>query len=200
MDTASIATPFHAACASGNVALAAEILGSAADGGELLHFHTHDKDADTALHIACRMGKDHVVRFLLERSEGGKLLDVNATNGGGVTPLTLASMFGRLECVKVLLLGRPVEVNVNIMDKFQMTALTHSLARCEPEISKCLIATGRITDTRLDRILLFMETDKEFRRIEGWEESVELIRRFHADRNILVRELRRELSLPPLKK
>jgi ankyrin repeat protein len=89
----------------------------------LYHYHANiskqDESGQTAMSYAATMGRENILRLLLQSEEGRKL--VICTDNFGETPLMLAAKNGRVGAVRILLETGLVDINAK--DRFGSTAL-----------------------------------------------------------------------------
>ncbi|ODQ54799.1 hypothetical protein SAICODRAFT_17788 [Saitoella complicata NRRL Y-17804] len=82
---------------------------------------------------------------LLNRASASKLVDVDAQDESGTTPLIMAACFGRTDVVKALL---EAHADVNKQDKYGWTATMWASNNNHPDLIKELVAHGASTTTK----------------------------------------------------
>jgi hypothetical protein len=95
----------------------------------------------TPLGVAATSGSPEIVQALLSTKS---YLDVNAEQPGGHTPLTLASMRGRADVVRLLLAAK---ADLNAANKDGKTALTLASENDRQEVVELLTAAGAAIST-----------------------------------------------------
>ena len=84
----------------------------------------------TALHIACKVGDEEVIKLLVEHGA-----DINACDGDGFTPLQLAAIHGNMQVVKKLV---ELKVDVSLTTADGKDAADYAQMNEEPEIEEYL--------------------------------------------------------------
>ncbi|KAF9894991.1 hypothetical protein FE257_004615 [Aspergillus nanangensis] len=97
------------------------------------------------LSLAAEHGMAGVVEMLLARDD----VDVNARDGGGMTPLLWATWLGKEAVARVLLLQGP-RVCVNVEDVFCRTPLSYAAAAGSEEIVRLLLEREDIDPEMVD--------------------------------------------------
>ena len=105
------------------------------------HLETENhSDSYSPLFIASQEGHTDVVRVLISHFDNELQSNfVNETNDDGMTSLMVASCYGQLECMKLLL---EAGANVHERDTEGSTALVYCSYRCSQEAAKLLLDYG----------------------------------------------------------
>ncbi|KAK9883376.1 hypothetical protein WA026_001548 [Henosepilachna vigintioctopunctata] len=106
-----------------------------------VNVHAFDHFGDTALHMVSGRGDFTMLKFLLNLEPP---LNINAQNGEGLTPLSLAVIGSHNKCVKLLL---EKGANPNIGDKNGKSPLAFSVADGNTYLSKLLLHQGANVNT-----------------------------------------------------
>jgi ankyrin repeat protein len=93
-----------------------------------------DEAKRTPLHHAAASGNLELMRILIDQGH----LDINARDGAGLTPLTLAIMAGKTETVKFLLENH-ADVSLTSDETYRMTPLHYAALQGNKEIVKLLL-------------------------------------------------------------
>jgi ankyrin repeat protein len=100
-----------------------------------------DANNKTALHIACRYGKDDVAKYLLKKGA-----DVDVKDETNATALHYASALGNLEMVKALIKSKTKALHWGA--KWENTPLHLACERGHPEVVKLLLDKGADIEAR----------------------------------------------------
>ncbi|XP_063965713.1 uncharacterized protein LOC129276853 [Lytechinus pictus] len=127
-------TPLHIASGKGHLDCTKRLVCGGSD------IHKFDDGGCTALHIAAKEGHANVMKFLVH--EGKNV--VNTGDKNGLTPLQFASLYGHLECTRLL---ASITDDINKGDSSGLTSLHRSAENNKLDVTKYLVNQGaRITE------------------------------------------------------
>eukprot|EP01104_Vermistella_antarctica_P020378 TRINITY_DN869_c2_g1_i1.p1 TRINITY_DN869_c2_g1~~TRINITY_DN869_c2_g1_i1.p1 ORF type:complete len:167 (+),score=47.49 TRINITY_DN869_c2_g1_i1:140-640(+) len=112
----------------------AETVAALLDKGADIHSLTDDGFKWTPLHLACREGKEDIVRVLLDRSA-----DTEMKTAYGSTPLHVASKNGRTDIVRLLLGHKAV---IDSVDNNGLAPLYGACVKGNDETARLLLDHG----------------------------------------------------------
>lgn len=120
----------------------------------------------TAVHIAARNGNSHFLNYLCQK---GIPFNVNAvTEWPFITPLHLASRFGHLEVVEILISR---EANVNVRDAIGLLPIEHAAQRSHLAVFKALLKSDSERPSRRFDYLVGALMAKDTERMADAESS-----------------------------
>lgn len=132
-----------------------------------------DAQDNTALHHAVHWGRTGIVRLLLDAGADATIDNIN----GHETPLILAVLMGRTDCVRLLLEKRDCSKEINKRIEGITTLLHMAVASGHTEIVRLLLQHG--ADVNIKR-RLFNDTPFDIAIREKREEIVSLLRQYGA--------------------
>jgi len=143
----------------------------------------------TLLHYACWDNRSSpVIPLLLAHPD----IDVNAKNGNGYTPFSIASASGFVSSVREML--KDSRVNLNEPDNYGYAPLWYTACNGHLEIIKWWIASGREMDLGKPGDVDYTDAIGVAKKC-GWTEVVTLLERFRSDASKTRSEVRVELGL-----